>query len=152
LRAYNALKRNDIAGKTGTTNDYGDAWFCGYNPEIVAVAWIGFPIPRNRGSGETGGTAALPIWINYKRPVLAKLPETELPRPDGIASAPVDDGSREDYYYAEHKPPELREPELEEDLLKDLMNPPANAQDHVPAVPIQTHPLVDDSTLGEQGY
>jgi penicillin-binding protein 1A len=87
-----ALGRNDIAGRVGTTNDHSDAWFCGYNPETVAVVWLGFPVPRNMGSGETGGTAALPIWINYMRPVLGRLPETELPRPDGIGSAPVDAG------------------------------------------------------------
>ena len=150
-RAYRALKRNDIAGKTGTTNDYGDAWFCGYNPEVAAVAWIGFPIPRNMGSGETGGTAALPIWINYMRPVLAKLPETELPQPNGIASAPVYDGSREDYYYTENMPPEMLPPKLDDDIINDLMSIPSNAQYHVPAVPIPP-PSVDDTTLGDQGY
>ena len=61
------LKRNDIAGKAGTTDDYSDAWFCGYDPEITAVVWIGYPIPRSLGSGETGDKAALPIWIDYMR-------------------------------------------------------------------------------------
>jgi len=80
------LNRKDIAGKTGTTDDYGDAWFCGYNPAIVAVTWIGFPIPRNMGSGETGETAALPIWANYMRAALANVPETLSPGPKGSSS------------------------------------------------------------------
>jgi penicillin-binding protein 1A len=53
-----SLKRNDLAGKTGTTNDYVDAWFCGYHPDLVTVAWVGHSQPRNLGKGETGGAAA----------------------------------------------------------------------------------------------
>ncbi|MDR1461802.1 MAG: hypothetical protein LBI68_01500, partial [Azoarcus sp.] len=79
------------------------------------VTWIGFPIPRNMGRGETGGTAALPMWISYMRTALAGMPETALPRPEGIASAPSDDGSRDDYHYAEFQPPELRP--IEDDTL-----------------------------------
>ncbi|MCL2160532.1 MAG: PBP1A family penicillin-binding protein [Betaproteobacteria bacterium] len=133
-----ALNRKDIAGKTGTTNDYGDAWFCGYNPAVVAVTWIGFPDkPRNMGSGETGGTAALPMWINYMRAALANVPETSLPRPSGISSALAGEGEHEDYYYAENKPPELLNPNdgLDE-LLVDLDNPPANAEGYVPPAPV----------------
>ncbi|MDR0717616.1 MAG: PBP1A family penicillin-binding protein, partial [Azoarcus sp.] len=100
-----ALGRQDIAGKTGTTNDYVDAWFCGYNPQVVAVAWVGFPMPRNLGRGETGGTAALPIWIDYMRTALKGMPESFLPRPEGLATALAGDGSREDFYYVEFQPP-----------------------------------------------
>ncbi|MDR0634533.1 MAG: penicillin-binding protein 1A [Azoarcus sp.] len=100
-----SLNRGDLAGKTGTTNDYADAWFCGYNAQVVAVSWIGFPTPRNLGRGETGGTAALPIWINYMRTALAGMPETAFPRPKGISSARVGDGNREDVYYSENPPP-----------------------------------------------
>jgi len=140
------LNRRDIAGKTGTTNDYGDAWFCGYNPAIVAVAWIGFPTPRNMGSGETGGTAALPIWINYMRAALANVPETFLPRPDGIRSALAGEGDHEDYYYAENKPPELATPAMDDSgLFSDLMNIPSNAQNYTPPAPVpQTR--ADDPT------
>ena len=60
-----SLKRGDLAGKTGTTNDYVDAWFCGYQPSAVGIAWIGFDQPKKLGNGETGGFAALPIWIGY---------------------------------------------------------------------------------------
>ncbi|MCL2160531.1 MAG: transglycosylase domain-containing protein [Betaproteobacteria bacterium] len=75
-----ALNRKDIASKSGTSGDHTDAWFCGYNPAIVAVAWVGFPIPRNMGHGETGETAALPIWNDYMRSALADVPETSSPR------------------------------------------------------------------------
>ncbi|MDR2880453.1 MAG: PBP1A family penicillin-binding protein [Azoarcus sp.] len=110
------LRRNDLAGKTGTTNDFVDAWFCGYNPSVVAVSWVGFPTPRNLGRGETGGTAALPIWIDYMRTALAGTPEITIPRPAGIASAKVNDGRRDDVYYAENSPPALRlPPTVEED-------------------------------------
>jgi penicillin-binding protein 1A len=110
-----SLNRNDLAGKTGTTNDFVDAWFCGYNPSVVAVSWVGHPIPRNLGKGETGGTAALPIWIDYMRTALAGMPDTALPRPAGIATAKVHDGRRDDVYYAENQPPALRLPPREED-------------------------------------
>ena len=65
------LKRSDLAGKTGTTNDYVDAWFCGYQPTVVGVAWIGFDQPKRLGNGETGGAAALPIWIGFMEQALA---------------------------------------------------------------------------------
>ncbi|MDR3214325.1 MAG: penicillin-binding protein 1A [Azoarcus sp.] len=107
-----SLNRDDLAGKTGTTNDFVDAWFCGYNTQVAAVSWIGFPTPRNLGKGETGGAAALPIWINYMRAALAGMPTTQLPRPTGISSARVGDGNREDVYYSENQPPALTvEPE-----------------------------------------
>jgi penicillin-binding protein 1A len=80
-----ALGRSDIAGKTGTTNDYVDAWFCGYNPDLVAVAWIGFDQPRRLGDGETGGSAALPIWLDYMQVALKKVPERVPVRPEGLA-------------------------------------------------------------------
>jgi penicillin-binding protein 1A len=136
------LNRKDIAGKTGTTNDYGDAWFCGYNPAVVAVSWIGFPIPRNMGSGETGGTAALPMWINYMRFALANIPETFLPRPPNICSALAGEGDREDFYYCENSPPELAAPPMDDNVLFDnLVDIPADAQGYIPPAPVpQSHP------------
>ena len=80
-----ALGRSDIAGKTGTTNDYVDAWFCGYSPDLVTVTWIGFDQPRRLGDGETGGSAALPIWLDYVRIALEKNPERVPVRPEGLA-------------------------------------------------------------------
>jgi penicillin-binding protein 1A len=79
-----SLKRNDIAGKTGTTNDSYDAWFAGYNNQIVGIAWVGYDQPRSLGERETGGGVALPIWINYMAKVLPKLPEIPRPVPDGL--------------------------------------------------------------------
>jgi len=83
-RAAQTLKRGDLAGKTGTTNDYVDAWFCGYQPSLVGVAWMGFGQPRRLGPGETGGTAALPIWIGFMQAALADVPEMQMPVPDGM--------------------------------------------------------------------
>jgi len=130
-----SLNRNDLAGKTGTTNDFVDAWFCGFNPEIVAVSWIGFPIPRNLGKGETGGVAALPIWIDYMRTALAGKPETSLPRPSGLAYAKVLDGSREDVYYAENQPPALKLPPKQEeplDWFRSLFGTPSSSDRPAP--------------------
>jgi penicillin-binding protein 1A len=93
-----SLKRPDIAGKTGTTNDSIDAWFAGYHPKIVGVAWMGFDQPKNLGSRETGGGLALPIWISYMQKVLKDVPIEERPVPEGL----IQSGS--DYYYAEYPP------------------------------------------------
>jgi penicillin-binding protein 1A len=79
-----SLKRNDIAGKTGTTNDSIDAWFAGYHPKLVGVAWIGFDKPRNLGNKETGGGLALPIWISYMQKALPTLPVGEREIPFGV--------------------------------------------------------------------
>ena len=92
------LKRPDIAGKTGTTNDSIDAWFAGYQAKLVGVAWIGFDQPRNLGNKETGGGLALPIWIGYMQKALKNIPIEERPVPEGIIMA---DG---EYYYAENPP------------------------------------------------
>jgi penicillin-binding protein 1A len=107
-RAAAVLKRNDIAGKTGTTNDYVDAWFCGYQPDLVAVAWIGFDQPRRLGNGETGGFAALPIWLSYMEKALKGLPERSLDRPEGMTSIttidPTTQHEIQDLIYREHLP------------------------------------------------
>jgi len=98
------LKRSDLAGKTGTTNDYVDAWFSGYNPDLVAVSWIGYDQPRNLGRGETGGSAALPMWVNYMGTALKDLPEKAQPRPDGLLAVQVEGSTREEYVYRENLP------------------------------------------------
>ncbi|MGE5336382.1 MAG: penicillin-binding protein 1A [Gemmatimonadota bacterium] len=79
-----SLKRADVAGKTGTTNDSHDAWFAGYSGGIVAVSWIGFDQPRPLGDRETGGGLALPIWIKYMSTALKDRPVIERPEPEGI--------------------------------------------------------------------
>lgn len=72
-----SLGRNDLAGKTGTTNDQVDAWFNGYNPELVAISWVGFDNPRSLGRYETGGRAALPMWMDFMREALRNVPEED---------------------------------------------------------------------------
>ena len=106
------LGRSDLAGKTGTTNDQVDAWFCGFNPSLVAVAWIGFDQPRSLGGSETGAQAALPMWMLYMGKVLKGVPETSLPMPDGVTVVNIDgagkraaDGKPE-YFYRENVPAE----------------------------------------------
>ena len=130
------LGRGDIAGKTGTTNDHFDAWFAGYNPKQVAVAWIGYDKPRPLGGSETGGAAALPIWIKYMATALKGLPEVEPAIPDGILALRIDPttGVRADndengiyeYFYHENPPPEIEAslPSMLEDDL--LANQPQN--------------------------
>jgi penicillin-binding protein 1A len=79
-----ALGRSDIAGKTGTTNESMDAWFAGYNPNVVAVAWIGFDKPKSLGDRETGGGLALPMWIRYMKTALSGMPESGRAVPPGV--------------------------------------------------------------------
>jgi penicillin-binding protein 1A len=92
------LKRPDIAGKTGTTNDSIDAWFAGYQAKIVGIAWIGFDQPKNLGNKETGGGLALPIWIGYMQKALKDVPISEREVPEGLIQAGGE------YYYAEYPP------------------------------------------------
>ena len=84
-----ALKRDDIAGKTGTTNDRRDTWFNGFNADVVASAWVGFDQERSLGAGEEGGHTALPMWIYFMGEALAGRPEHRLPQPEGIVSARI---------------------------------------------------------------
>jgi penicillin-binding protein 1A len=97
-RASAVLKRTDIGGKTGTTNDSHDAWFAGYGGDLVAVAWMGFDQPRPLGERETGGGLALPIWISYMSRSLGGLPEVARSVPNGIIQLGGE------YYYVEHQP------------------------------------------------
>ena len=83
------LGRKDLAGKTGTTNDQRDAWFNGYNPDLVTTTWIGFDQLKPLGSKETGSSAALPVWIDYMKSALAGKPEKQLARPDGLVTLKI---------------------------------------------------------------
>lgn len=82
--ATNVLRRTDIAGKTGTTNDFRDGWFAGYQHELVAVAWMGFDAPRTLGTGEWGARTALPIWLDYMRGALEGVPIHHETPPNGV--------------------------------------------------------------------
>ena len=85
-----ALQRSDIAGKTGTTNDQKDAWFSGFNSNVVATAWVGFDQPSTLGRSEFGGTAALPIWIDFMKVALANKADLPASQPDGMTSVRID--------------------------------------------------------------
>ncbi|MEW6132657.1 MAG: penicillin-binding protein 1A [Pseudomonadota bacterium] len=109
------LGRADLAGKTGTTNDQRDGWFAGFNPDLVAVSWIGFDHPKSLGPGETGAAAALPIWIDFMRQTLAKMPQKPFTPPEGIVAATIDpesgdllpegsEGGIIEYFYEENLP------------------------------------------------
>ena len=82
----NQLKRTDLAGKTGTTNDSHDAWFAGYQHSLVAIAWIGYDTPRSLGDKETGGGLALPVWMDYMSRALRGVPEYKSTMPPDVVS------------------------------------------------------------------
>ncbi|QBM29951.1 Penicillin-binding protein 1A [Hydrogenophaga pseudoflava] len=97
-RAQAVLKRPDLYGKTGTTNDSMDAWFVGYQPTVVAAAWVGYDTPRNLGSRETGGGLSLPIWISYMTEALKGVPVAEIEPPPGVIHV------GNEWYYEEYGP------------------------------------------------
>ncbi|MGE5739663.1 MAG: penicillin-binding protein 1A [Betaproteobacteria bacterium] len=106
------LKRKDLAGKTGTTNENVDAWFCGFNVAQVGIAWIGYDQPKTLGNNETGSAAALPIWISYMQRALKGVPEQAYETPSGVVSLRInpetglrDDSSRySDWFLSEYTP------------------------------------------------
>jgi penicillin-binding protein 1A len=106
------LKRKDLAGKTGTTNENVDAWFCGFNQSMAGIAWIGFDQPKTLGTNETGAVAALPIWIAYMQKALKGVPEKMPDTPPNVVSVRInpesglrDDSSNlSDWFYAEFTP------------------------------------------------
>ena len=106
------LKRKDLAGKTGTTNEDIDAWFCGFNTSQVGIAWIGFDQPKTLGTNETGSVAALPMWISYMQRALKGVPEEVPQPPPGVVSLRInpdtglrDDSSKfSDWFMAEFTP------------------------------------------------
>jgi penicillin-binding protein 1A len=87
FKAYQALKRDDLYGKTGTTNDSFDTWFAGFQPTMVGIAWVGYDTPRQLGvRGETGGSLSLPIWTGYMQTALQGVPVTHPAQPEGVVS------------------------------------------------------------------
>lgn len=85
-----ALGRKDLAGKTGTTNDQKDAWFSGFNQDVVTTVWVGFDQPKTLGRWAFGGTVALPIWVDYMATALVDKPNRSFPQPDGLISVRID--------------------------------------------------------------
>jgi penicillin-binding protein 1A len=94
--AGRALKRPDIAGKTGTTNDAMDAWFCGFQRTLVAVVWMGYDNPRKLGDNETGGGLSLPVWIDFMSTELKGVPVADNPVPPGVVNI------NDEWYYDEY--------------------------------------------------
>ena len=105
-----ALGRSDLAGKTGSTNDFRDAWFCGFTPALVGIAWVGYDQPRSLGRNETGGRVALPIWTAYMKYALRGAAQRGPEIPPGVLRMPIDDGGPPllggyaDYFYSEYAP------------------------------------------------
>ena len=87
------LGRNDLSGKTGTSNDRRDAWFGGFNGDLASIAWVGYDNDRPLGPGEEGSRTALPIWIEFARIAFAGVAEHQMPMPEGIVSALIDRAS-----------------------------------------------------------
>jgi len=87
--AARALGRDDLAGKTGSTNDHRDAWFVGFNGDLATAVWVGFDDYGSLGRGEFGAKAALPIWMDYMGPALKGLPSNTLPMPPGISTVVI---------------------------------------------------------------
>lgn len=108
------LGRKDLAGKTGTTSNFIDAWFCGYQNSLVTIAWAGFDNPKSMGRNETGGRVALPIWIDYMASAIENEPEAELIVPQGITAASINPntglrdvaGTVTEYFFREQLPPQ----------------------------------------------
>jgi penicillin-binding protein 1A len=88
-RAYRELGRGDLAGKTGTTNEQRDAWFSGFNADLVASVWVGFDDFSKLGRGEVGGRAALPAWIAYMGDALSQQPEHIIGQPWGLVRVKI---------------------------------------------------------------
>ncbi len=124
-----SLGRQDLAGKTGTTSDSMDAWFCGFQPTVVGISWIGFDKPRSLGDKETGGGAALPMWISYMAKALKDVPQAEYTMPENMVTVRINDkgqrdpnGGRADYFYQENIPTAEDDPNTDLlDAVKDQL-------------------------------
>ncbi len=109
------LGRTDLAGKTGTTSNFIDAWFCGFQKDLVTIAWIGFDEPKSLGNNETGGKVALPIWMDYMGPILKGTPMATYIPPNGIIATRISsatgfreqNGDINEYFFKEQLPPLL---------------------------------------------
>lgn len=144
------LGRQDLAGKTGTTNDQFDAWFAGYSPHEVAIAWMGYDQPKSLGRAETGGRAALPIWVKYMETALKGKPDSPYEVPAGVMSLRIDpvtgtlandfddEQAIDEYFYHESPPPLL---ELDLPPLMDAFES-AFPPDNLPNNPLQPLPPI----------
>jgi len=128
------LGRTDLAGKTGTTNEFVDAWFAGYQPSLVAVSWVGFDQPKTLGKNQTGSVVALPIWLNYMEQALKDIPEQPRTVPPGVVAVPTMGISGEspklvpEFFYQEAVPP------------PDVLQPPPPPPVQQPVTPLPEQP------------
>ena len=114
VRAEGAKKigRIDLAGKTGTTNEQRDAWFSGFQPNLVSVVWVGFDTPKSLGTNQTGSSLALPIWINFMEKALKNYSEELIVAPNNIKAVAISSKNiitgkvenKIDYFFAENVP------------------------------------------------
>lgn len=124
--AARALGRTDLGGKTGTTNDYTDAWFNGFNPSLVSIVWVGFDQPRTLGHREFGAQVALPIWMDFMKQALAGVPDEPRAQPPGIASISIDSTT------GDRVPPGM--PGSMQELVQSDRVPPLTAGNDAPAM------------------
>lgn len=89
VRAWRELRRSDLSGKTGTSNDRRDAWFAGFNRDMAAIVWVGYDDDRPLGPREEGSRTALPVWIDFAREALKGVPEHQMPMPEGIVTVRI---------------------------------------------------------------
>lgn len=116
------LGRTDLAGKTGTTSNFVDAWFCGFQKDLVTIAWTGYDEPRPLGNNETGGRVALPIWMDYMGPVLKGVPVAEYKLPNAVTIAKINSnsgfrdpsGDISEFFFSEQLPPMSDIPVIED--------------------------------------
>ena len=137
--ATRQLGRQDLAGKTGTTNDAVDGWFAGYAGNVVAVSWMGYDEPRSLGGREFGSTLAMPIWIDYMRVALAKAPSVERTPPEDV----VHDG--DDWIYPEFiDAGETRTIDIEQAPAEQPLDIPPGSQEVPPdASPFDERPAIE---------
>ncbi|MDH5479365.1 MAG: penicillin-binding protein 1A [Nitrosomonas sp.] len=127
------LGRTDLAGKTGTTSNFIDAWFCGFQNDLVAIAWMGYGDPQSLGKNETGGRTALPIWMGYMEQALKDVPMAEYIKPEGVITTQIsaETGLREstgeikEYFLHEELPP------LSETYIDNSIKVPENLKDQL---------------------
>jgi penicillin-binding protein 1A len=142
------LGRSDLAGKTGTTNEFVDAWFAGYQPSLVGVAWVGFDQPRTLGKNQTGSSVALPMWVGYMEKILKEVPEMQRFVPEGIVSvqlgplpgAPGDSTPIPEFFYRESvPPPEVLNPTPLPGPDPSFLPPPEGDRQSLPSLPLFTN-------------
>jgi penicillin-binding protein 1A len=124
------LQRGDLAGKTGTTNNATDAWFAGYGGDLATVAWVGFDDTTTLGRREYGGTAALPVWVEFMREALRDRPEFSLPQPPGLVTVRIDPetGRRADASTRNAIYEIFRSDQVPQDSGKDVQSPWQNSE------------------------